>query len=50
MITRADKGNSLVISPIKQYDSKITDFIGQITYKPQQETLPNPSSHKTERL
>jgi len=27
MVTWADKGNSLVILPIKQYDSKITDFI-----------------------
>jgi hypothetical protein len=27
MVTRADKGNSLVILPIKQYDSKISDFI-----------------------
>lgn len=27
MITRVDKGNALVISPIKQYNSKITDFI-----------------------
>jgi hypothetical protein len=27
MVTRADKGNSLVMLPIKQYDSKINDFI-----------------------
>jgi len=27
MVTRADKGNSLVILPIKQYDSKINNFI-----------------------
>jgi hypothetical protein len=27
MITHTDKGNSLVILPIKQYDSKIQDFI-----------------------
>jgi len=27
VVTRADKGNSIVILPIKQYDSKINDFI-----------------------
>ena len=27
MITRADKGNSLVILPTEQYDSKIADFV-----------------------
>jgi hypothetical protein len=27
IITRADKGNTLVIIPTKQYESKITDFI-----------------------
>jgi hypothetical protein len=27
MITRVDKGNSIVIPPIKQCDSKIQDFI-----------------------
>jgi len=27
MVTRADKGNSLVILPIKQYDSQINDFL-----------------------
>jgi hypothetical protein len=27
MIKRADKGNPIVIPPIKQYDSKIQDFI-----------------------
>ena len=29
MITRADKGTSLVILPIEQYDSKIADFISK---------------------
>jgi len=39
MITRADKGNTMVISPTFQYESKIQNFIDnnnftKITYDP----------------
>jgi hypothetical protein len=40
MIMWADKGNSLVIIPIKQYDTKIQDFI----------QFPNPNKGLHEKL
>jgi len=51
MITRADKGNSLVILPTKQYDTKIQDFIQtnhfqttKISYK--KLPIPSQKEHK----
>jgi hypothetical protein len=45
MITRADKGNSLVILPTEQYDSKIADFIRTNDFQTIK-TRQNPSSPK----
>jgi hypothetical protein len=33
MITRADKGNSIVILPTTQYDSKIQDFLNENNFQ-----------------
>ena len=41
-IARADKGNSLVILPIKQYDAKIQDFIKANKF---QHTTKDPTKH-----
>jgi hypothetical protein len=42
MIARTDKGNSLVILPIKQYDAKILDFINANKF---QNTTKDPTRH-----
>jgi len=42
MIAQADKGNSLVILPVKQYDAKIQDFIKVNMF---QHTTKDPTKH-----
>jgi len=49
MIAHTDKGNPLMILPIKQYGSKITDFIRANNFQTTKRDPPIPSGPKLEK-
>jgi len=48
MVTRADKGNAIMILPTHQYETKLQDFIKKKTFTQRPLTPPKHSRHRSE--